>query len=463
MSLLLQALQKAARNREAASTEPDGDAKPPELEFGLDSAQAEQRAEPHTEALALADEEIFEPDIEPSLPEIDTEPALRGSHGNLGIDASSAHAATILRASEPRGQSWLDRVRDRPVHTFAILSGIFAMFYGAYVYLQIFHPALLRGDFLSKPLQATAPSSPPPMIPPQPVAPIATSAPPTPSAPTAVAGTGAASTASATTKSGPAPATSAPGEKGADLQPRAEPAPRAAESRAAAPARVRETAPRRPITVAEAEVGLEDHVSVRTPEVRPTPVTTGLMDAWQALQQGRVEQAESLYQSALQAEPQNVDAVLGLAAISARQGRTEQAIRYYERALELEPRNPTAQAGLISIVGQADPQLSETRLKQLIANEPSGYLYFSLGNLYARQARWPQAQQAYFQAYQLQPDHPDYAYNLAIGLEHLNQPRIALSYYRKALELSNLRGNASFDQSRVQERITQLAARVGGE
>jgi tetratricopeptide (TPR) repeat protein len=187
------------------------------------------------------------------------------------------------------------------------------------------------------------------------------------------------------------------------------------------------------------------------------------MEAWQALQEGRFDQAESLYQSVLQAEPQNVDAVLGLAAIAARQGRTEQAMRQYERALELEPRNATAQAGLIAIVGQADPQLSETRLKQLIAREPSGYLYFSLGNVHARQAQWPQAQQAYFQAYQLQPDNPDYAYNLAIGLERLNQPKIALSYYRKALELRGLKGNASFDQSRVQERVTQLAARLSGE
>jgi tetratricopeptide (TPR) repeat protein len=206
-----------------------------------------------------------------------------------------------------------------------------------------------------------------------------------------------------------------------------------------------------------------DQVNVRGADARPAALATGLMDAWQALQEGRLDQAESLYQSVLQAEPQNVDAVLGLAAVAAQQGRTEQAMRLYERALELEPRNATAQAGLIAIVGQADPQLSETRLRQLIAREPSSYLYFSLGNVHARQGQWPQAQQAYFQAHQLQPDNPDYAYNLAIGLERLNQPKIALSYYRKALELRGLKGNASFDQSRVQERVAQLAARISGE
>jgi tetratricopeptide (TPR) repeat protein len=164
-----------------------------------------------------------------------------------------------------------------------------------------------------------------------------------------------------------------------------------------------------------------------------------------------------------QAEPQNVDALLGLAAIASHRGGAELATRYYSRALELEPRNPTAQAALISLLGQADPQLSESRLKQLIAREPSANLYFALGTLYARMTQWAPAQQAYFQAYQMQPDNPDYAYNLAVGLEHLSQPKLALTYYRQALELGNSKGHAGFDSARVQERIGQLTARIGND
>ena len=43
------------------------------------------------------------------------------------------------------------------MHALAIAGAIFGVFYGAYVYLQIFHPAVLRGEFLKKPLQAKAP------------------------------------------------------------------------------------------------------------------------------------------------------------------------------------------------------------------------------------------------------------------------------------------------------------------
>jgi tetratricopeptide (TPR) repeat protein len=128
--------------------------------------------------------------------------------------------------------------------------------------------------------------------------------------------------------------------------------------------------------------------------------------------------------------------------------------------LELDPRNSYAQAGLISIVGGADAQASESRLKQLIARDPSAFLYFSLGNLYAEQGQWPAAQQAYSQAYQMQQDNADYAFNLAVGLEHLGQNRLALDYYRKALDLSFKKGHANFDQSLVIQRVGQLSTRV---
>ena len=96
----------------------------------------------------------------------------------------------------------------------------------------------------------------------------------------------------------------------------------------------------------------------------------------------------------------------------------------------------------------------------LIARDPSGFLYFTLGNLYADQGLWPAAQQAYFQAYQSQPENPDYAFNLAVGLEHIGQARPALEYYRKALDLSFRKGRANFDQSLVIQRVGQLSSRV---
>jgi Flp pilus assembly protein TadD len=364
----------------------------------------------------------------------------------------------------------LDWVRDRPVHTFAAVAGAFLVFYAIYVYLQIFHPGILRGDFFDQPLQAKSPparSAPISSAPPPPDASLQTRAMDTPAP--ALAEMPAARQEPAVGESAPtppAPPAAAPSPRKPAREARSQPV----DSEGEGPVRKARTPPARAEPAQGASVStamveppaLDDNVAVRTPEREPQAMPS-LMQAWNALQQGRYEDAERLYQAAGELDGDNVDVMLGLAAIAVQRGHTDQAARHYANALEREPRNATAQGGLISIIGQADPQMSETRLKQLISNEPSGFLYFGLGNLYARQNLWAQAQQAYYQAYQLQPDHPDYAYNLAIGLEHLGQPKIALNYYRRALELSLQRGHASFDQGRVQERIGQLTARVGSD
>ena len=85
---------------------------------------------------------------------------------------------------------------------------------------------------------------------------------------------------------------------------------------------------------------------------------------------------------------------------------------------------------------------------------------YTLGNLYADQSLWAQAQQAYFQAHHLEPDNPDYAYNLAVGLEHLSQPGLAARFYRRALELASHRNQISFDPARARERIAALTLRA---
>lgn len=185
-----------------------------------------------------------------------------------------------------------------------------------------------------------------------------------------------------------------------------------------------------------------------------------LLLAYEAMQKGDYEKAGTLYGQVLALEPDSIDALLGLAAIAWKQGRNGDASRYYGRVLELEPRNSYAQAGLIALLGNAEPVAAESKLKQLIGREPSGFLYFTLGNLYAEQGKWSRAQHAYFQAYQFEPDNSDYAFNLAVGLEHLGQTRSALQYYRLALDLSFAKGRANFDQGLAIERVGQLSARV---
>jgi cytochrome c-type biogenesis protein CcmH/NrfG len=146
-----------------------------------------------------------------------------------------------------------------------------------------------------------------------------------------------------------------------------------------------------------------------------------------------------------------------MAAIAQQQGQDEAAIQYYKQVLILDPRDPVAQAGM-SAFSTADPAAKESHLKLSLAQTPqSAILHFSLGNLYTEQSRWGDAQQAYFNAFRLEPANAQYAFNLATSLDHLGQVKLATQYYGIALQLDTT-GNAGFDRVLTQKRMNQLLA-----
>ncbi len=178
--------------------------------------------------------------------------------------------------------------------------------------------------------------------------------------------------------------------------------------------------------------------------------------AYKAWQGDRLEEARRLYEQVLHGDSRNVDALLGLAAIATRQGQSERAQQWYQRVLEADPSEVTAQAALINLRAQTDGGQSESRLRMLLAGQPeSAPLHFSLGNVFARQQRWKDAQQAYFQAYALEPDNADYLFNVAVSLDHLHQDKLAAQYYRMALGAAE-KGRGTFDRDQAFRRVTEL-------
>ncbi|MDR3220949.1 MAG: tetratricopeptide repeat protein [Candidatus Accumulibacter sp.] len=188
----------------------------------------------------------------------------------------------------------------------------------------------------------------------------------------------------------------------------------------------------------------------------PARVNLALERAYEALQSGRNGEAQGLYEQALRADGKNTDALLGLATLAARQGQADKAHGYYLRALETDPADPTARAGVLSMESQGDADAAEGLLETALARQPgSPPLLFALGNLYARQQRWSEAQEAYFQAYTGEPGDPDIIFNLAVSLDHLRQGTLAAQYYRMALTAAEGR-TADFDRNHVERRLNEL-------
>ncbi len=433
MSLLLEALKKAEKAKEDARRHTQGGG---ELRLA-DGAPAEAPAKP-----VLTRPEL--PDITAPLEILSDDLAAKPAEGDLatkpspaprraGADAQAADRAAARKVFEAKVREPNPRL---PFFIMVGTLGAFAVGTVIYFWIQLRPPAPLTN----------ANPQPPAAENPVAVAP--------------VTGAGAAASAAATTQAtlpglptrarAPAVAATAPSPQAAPVT----------RPRQATPAIPQDPPARRMAPTARAATAVE-----RAPAAaplatsRPAPqVHPRVASGYAAYQAGNLEAARNDYQQALREEPANRDALLGVAAVETRAQRYEFAADIYGRLLQADPRDPHAQAGLLALRGQAaDPVAIESRLKTLLAADPdAGVLHFALGNHYVQQRRWAEAQQSYFRAMASDPDNPDYAYNLAVSLEHLHQPVPALDYYRRALSLAQKR-NASFDPSAARERAQQLA------
>lgn len=187
-----------------------------------------------------------------------------------------------------------------------------------------------------------------------------------------------------------------------------------------------------------------------------SPLAQALQDGYQALRSGDLMAARRHYRKAVELDSSNRDARLGAAAVAQRQGNAAAAIEHYRKVLADHPRDPYARSGLASLESSGDPRRIESELKTLLKQEPDAHaLRYALGNLYAREDRWSQAQSAYFEAFRTAPEEADYAFNLAVALDRLGQRESAMKYYGKALELAG-DGSASFPLESARDRLESL-------
>jgi tetratricopeptide (TPR) repeat protein len=421
MSLLLEALKKAEKAKEEAQRRARGETQEPKaaptpaqpseartpLEIVAEGAEA-KRAEL---ALSLAEERAA------------PHPAAAQSRPQPRADGQVAERATARKVFEAKFKEPNPRL---PFFISLSALGVFAVGTVIYFWIQLRPPTPLV-NLNPKPPAGQAQVA----VAPAPTAPVPTAA---PAAQTGIPGLPSAAATAAPPASAPKPA----------LRPTA----REPEAPLLKPQpRTRAPAPR-----AVSSAGTEVSASRAAPQVHPK-----VGSAYAAYLAGDLAAARADYQEALREEPANRDALLGLAALDVRAGRHEAAATAYLRLLQADPRDAHAHAALIALrAGRVDPVAAESRVKLMLAENPGAHvLNFTLGNQFAQQGRWAEAQQEYFRAYAAEPDNPDFAYNLAVSLDHLRQPSLALQYYQRAITLAKARG-ASFQLQVAEDRAAQL-------
>lgn len=184
--------------------------------------------------------------------------------------------------------------------------------------------------------------------------------------------------------------------------------------------------------------------------------------AYAAYQADKLDEATRLYREVLRADPAQRDAWLGLAVIAHARNQREPAMDAYKQVLRLEPQNATALAGIIALDNNVDEPQQESRLRELLARSPQeANLNQALGLVLSGEQRWPEAQPLFFKAYALAPQEPRFAYNLAVTLDHLRKPGLAIQYYETALRLAQGK-TAGFDESGARNRLAELKAAPQG-
>jgi len=438
MSLLLEALKKAERAKEEAlrRARTEGERTEPRMDSAETPAPAARPVMTRAELPDIKQPlEILSDDItaKQAPPAVDTSrpaahPRPQGEPARQA-EAQAADRATGKKVFESKFREPNPRL---PFFITMGFLGVFTLGTVGYFWYQLRPPPSLVSANPKPPSGGGAPSvsgtapgpaaafgvpAGPTAIPGLPGAPVVAAAPPsTPAGPTAA-------------QPPPAPAaTPAP-------SPESKPAPRGIAPAPSAPRQI-ERAP----------------VQARAPQVHPR-VDAG----YAAYLAGSLAAARTEYQEALRDDDTNRDALLGLAAVDVRTGRHEAAEATYLRLLQIDPNDAHAQAGLIALrSGRLDPLATESRVKTLLAADPSAnVLYFTLGNQLAQQGRWAEAQQEYFKAFAANPDNADFAYNVAVSLDHLRQTKLALDYYRRAIALAE-KGGASFDLAAARARAAQL-------
>ena len=451
MSLLLEALKKAEKAKEEAQRRARGDdgeaGDAPRDEAGRKPVLTRDKLPEISTSLEIVSDDLspppapastpagpaLEPLEPPPAPKVRPAPKAppRPAAAKPSDDPAAASRASAKKVFEAKFSEPNPRM---PFYIAMGTLGVFALGTVGYFWYQLRPPASLVNLNPARQAEAVA------------VAADARSPAPAaaaPSVPNAIPGLPATATKAPSSAPSPAPAAAAPGAAPrAPLEapvetPRLRPAQRVPDPRVAPPAASETTA------------------SVSRP---PAQVHPRVEAGYAAYLAGDLAAARSEYQQAVREETGNRDALLGLAALDVRAGRYESAEALYLRVLQVDPRDAQAQAALIALrSGRSDPLATESRVKTLLAADPSAHaLNFALGNQLAQQNRWAEAQQEYFKAYTAEPDNADFAYNLAVSLDHLRQPRQALDYYQRAIGLSEKRG-ASFDLTAARLRATELA------
>ena len=137
---------------------------------------------------------------------------------------------------------------------------------------------------------------------------------------------------------------------------------------------------------------------------------------------------------------------IGIQALT--DGKVEVAVEAFVKAVEEEPKNAVGYINLGNVfaslgdVEKAEPFFQEA----IVLDEEAGTAYYGLANLYYNSERYEEASKLYEQAIRKGVEQADAYFMLGKSLERTDNPKLALPYLQRAVELApdDLEGRLSY-------------------
>ena len=149
--------------------------------------------------------------------------------------------------------------------------------------------------------------------------------------------------------------------------------------------------------------------------------------------EGQFDEAACAYERVLQAEPENLNALIHLGAIRLRQGRAAEAERLLSQAVALQPDLADAQANLAAALQQSGRPEAISHYKRALSLRPDMQdARYGLAMCLQTGGEIPAAIVQYEEILRAEPSQPEANYNLARLLAQLGRTAEAVDRYRVA-------------------------------
>lgn len=168
-------------------------------------------------------------------------------------------------------------------------------------------------------------------------------------------------------------------------------------------------------------------------------------------QGGHANEAEQLYNRALERSPDNVDALHFLGVLRHQQGKSDEAVRLIRSALRGNPRYHGARLNLGNVLKESEHfSEAESEYRKVIDADPKNAdALNNLGAVLRAQKRTDEAIEAFERAIQSTPRHADAHQNLGNALKAVERYEEALTAFRTAVEIDPKRSRAHLSLGRA--------------